>query len=187
MVGAAKPRILKYFFRVTLCTVFILSGFLFGCSSSSTPEPFKVTSTVKTTCLDGTFEMDIPVGMSSDGSQQSGSSSDCEAFYPDEGGTSSSIFIIAQNISPVLGADEYVSTYFDKPPSSATYKYKNIKIEELSRDHYIASADIFEDGAEDSIEKRICFSIDGNVVVTITFENIQKTYTNTVEASIRVL
>ena len=131
--------------------------------------------------------MDIPVGMSSDGSRSSESNGDSEAFYPDKGGASSSIFIISQAISPALGADKFVSTYFDKPPSSATYKFKNIKVKDLPGGHYMSSAEVYEEGAEDSVEKRVCFSTDGDVAITIIFENIQKSYTNTVETSIRIL
>ena len=189
MVVAVKSRLSKYFFLGTLCVTLALSGFLVGCSSSSSKasEPFKVTDTINTKCLDGAFEMDIPVGMSSDGSRSSESNSDSEAFYPDKGGSSSSIFILSQPISPVLGADEFVSTYFDKPPSSATYKFKNIKVKDLPGGHYMSSAEVYEEGAEDSVEKRVCFSTDGDVAITIIFENIQKSYTNTVEASIRIL
>ncbi len=159
---------------------------LVGCSSQ-TVEPFKVANTVETACLNGAFEMDIPEGMSSDGVQSFSDDMGNETFFPDKGGTSSGIYIHSTEISPYLGADTFVSTYFDKPPKDATYKYRNIKIKEMSRGHYMSSADLYEDGTEESKEKEVCFSMDGNIVVTISFENLQKSYTNTVESSIRIL
>lgn len=176
-----------YFSSIMFMAGLVAALFVLAGCSAQTVEPFKVTNTVETACLNGAFEMDIPEGMSSDGVQSFSDDTETEAFYPDNGGTSSRIFIISQEISPYFGADTYVSTRFDEPPKDATYRYKNIKVKALSRGHYMSSADLYEDGAEESKEKEVCFSMDGDIAVTISFENLQKSYTNTVESTIRVL
>lgn len=188
MSAGTSVHSLRDFFIAAACLLIASAALLSACSASSpeAPEPFKVSKSVETECLGGLFEMDIPVGMSSNGVSKHGRDSSSEAFFPDKGGTDSGIYISSLDVSS-LDANKFVSEYFDSPPSNATYKYRNIKIKDLSPNHYLASADIFEDGAEESRERKICFALDSHTIINISIKNIQKTYTNTAESSIRVL
>lgn len=188
MFAGVSVRSLRRYFGWVTCMLFASIVLLSGCSTSSleAPGPFEVSKAVETECLGGLFEMDIPVGMSSNDVPTHGRVSHNEAFFPDRGGTDSGIYIHSFDMGS-LDANKFVLEHFDSPPSDATYKYRNIKIKDLSPNCYLASADIFEEGAKESREKKICFAADEHTIIIISIKNIQRAYMNTAESSIRVL